>query len=219
MPRLRWRPGLYALTDTEKFSTEELIQACEEVLQGGAVILQYRDKSNDAERRLDEAKQLRALTIKHQATFIINDDVQLCKAVDADGVHLGQNDLDIQKARGIVGLAKIIGVSCYNDYSLAQNALQQGANYVAFGAFFSSPTKPNAVVADLDLLHRGQTLGIPIVAIGGITLENADSLLDAGAHNLAVISNLWESPSPKQQAQSYAKLMQNIELPNFEQGY
>ncbi len=157
--------------------------------------------------RLQQAQALRQLTREFNATFIVNDDAQLAAQVDADGVHLGGEDGSVAAARALLGEAKIIGVSCYNRASLAFEAVRQGADYIAFGAFFSSSVKPEAAKADLALLHEmRQQLAVPIVAIGGITQQNGAALVAAGADALAVISALWNAPDIEVSAQEFSNL-------------
>lgn len=184
--------GLYAITDASINDPEITIQCVKQALAGGARCIQFRDKSDNHEQRLQTSIALRELTKQANALFIINDNVELAKAVKADGVHLGQDDTELGKAREQLGQDSLIGISCYNQFELAKKAADQGADYVAFGSFFSSPTKPNAVKADIQLLQRAKReLVIPIVAIGGITIENAGSLVEAGADMLAVIDGLF----------------------------
>jgi thiamine-phosphate pyrophosphorylase len=188
-PQLR---GLYAITDESLIPASGFAAAVQQCLEGGVRIIQYRDKSADAHKRVQQAQQLRALCRAHQALLIINDDIELAAAVAADGVHLGRDDDAIRHARHALGAHAIIGASCYNQFALAQQAVAAGANYIAFGAFFPSPTKPQALRANLELLAQARTLGVPVCAIGGITLENAGTLIEAGADMLAVISALFD---------------------------
>jgi thiamine-phosphate pyrophosphorylase len=176
-------------------------------LQGRARVLQYRNKTADAALRLQQARALCSLTCEFGALFIVNDDAELAAQVDADGVHLGGEDGSVAAARALLGEAGIIGVSCYNRPVLAHEAVRQGADYVAFGAFFPSSVKPDAVKADVELLGsvRGE-LKVPIVAIGGITVQNGAALVEAGADALAVISALWNAPDIEQAAREFSKL-------------
>ncbi len=184
--------GLYAITNSQTVTDLNLAQQVEQALKGGANIIQYRDKSSHQERRLAQARKLLDLCRRHCAYFIINDDVDLAAEIGADGVHLGRDDADISSARDTLGDAAIIGVSCYNRLDLATQAQNAGVDYVAFGRFFPSSTKPDAVQAETDLLIQAKKiLHIPIVAIGGITPENSASLIDAGADMLAVIHGLF----------------------------
>lgn len=184
--------GLYAVTDASVTDPDKMFQNVEQALLGGARCIQFRDKSDNHEQRLQTSIVLRELTRRLNALFFINDDVDLAKEVSADGVHLGQDDTDLGKAREQLGQHSLIGISCYNRYELAEEAAKQGADYVAFGSFFSSSTKPDAVKADIQLLHRAkQQLGIPVVAIGGITVNNGLSLIEAGADMLAVVDGIF----------------------------
>ncbi len=193
--------GLYVITDENLISKTHFSQAIESALQGGASIIQYRDKSADQEKRQHQASTLRTLCKKYQAIFLINDDIELAKKVNADGVHLGKDDTSIDKARQILGPNAIIGVSCYNDYHLAIKAEKEAADYVAFGAIFSSPTKPNAVVAGLDIISTAhQQLSTPICTIGGITKNNIGQVIQHGADMAAVISGVFSAKDIKQAA-------------------
>jgi thiamine-phosphate pyrophosphorylase len=198
--------GLYAITpDTP--DTDELLRCVRPALRGGARVLQYRNKSAAAALRLRQAQALRQLTREFGTTFIVNDDARLAAQVDADGVHLGGADGGVAAARGLLGKAGIIGASCYNRLPLALEAAKQGADYVAFGAFFPSSVKPGAVRADVALLHAARReLGVPIVAIGGITQRNGAALVEAGADALAVISALWDAPDIEAAAQGFSTL-------------
>lgn len=184
-----------------------MLRKAERVLQGGARILQYRNKCADSALCWVQATALRKLTKKFSTTFIINDNVLLAEQTAADGVHLGRDDGSIAEARAQLGNDKIIGVSCYNRLELARHATQQGADYVAFGAFFASPVKPNAPVATLELLRQARReLSQPIVAIGGITPQNGKQLIEAGADALAVISAVFSTLDIQQAAQQFSTL-------------
>jgi len=174
---------------------ERFLQMAETALAGGASILQYRDKSTDTEKRLAQASALKKLCLKHAATFIINDDISLAKQVNADGVHLGRDDLSVKEARKQLGAEKIIGVSCYNQISLAGEAIAQKADYIAFGSFFNSSVKPDAPPASLNLITEIKKISdIPVCCIGGININNCQPLIDSGADMLAVISDVFSSP-------------------------
>ena len=184
--------GLYVITPTAEFPHEQLLRDVELALKGGARIVQYRDKSRDTARRLNQAQQLLALCNQFGATFIVNDDVALAAAVHAHGVHLGGEDTPLPQARERLGAKAVIGASCYNRLELAVRAQQQGADYVAFGRFFPSRTKPQAVPADIALLRQAKAqLHLPIVAIGGITAQNGAQLIAAGADMLAVVDAVF----------------------------
>jgi thiamine-phosphate pyrophosphorylase len=201
--------GLYAITPAGRDGAQLLAQV-RAALDGGASIVQYRDKSGDTARRLREARELATLCKSRGATFIVNDDAGLARESGADGVHLGREDggLDaaaFAAAREVVG-GGMIGVSCYNELALAQAAVAAGADYVAFGSVFPSPTKPSAVRAPLELFARARGLGVPLVAIGGITSANASRVLAAGADCTAVISDLFDAPDVAARAREYAAL-------------
>lgn len=199
--------GLYAITDAGLTHGAALIPAVTAALRGGARIIQYRDKGDDQRRREQEAAALNALCQAHAALLIINDDVELAATVNAAGVHLGRDDPDLQAARARLGQRAIIGVSCYNQLTLAQTAATQGADYVAFGRFFPSRTKPDAVAASPELLRAARReIDLPLVAIGGITPDNGRLLLDAGADMLAVIHGVFGQPDVEAAARRFADL-------------
>ena len=197
------RRGLYAITDGPR---ADLLAGADAALRGGAAILQYRDKTADASRRHAEATTLLALCRQRGAPLIVNDDVELAAAVGADGVHLGEDDASPAAARLRLGAGAIVGVSCYDDLDRARSAAAAGADYLAFGAFFASPTKPQGRRATTDMLGAARPLGLPLVAIGGITPDNAAPLIAAGADFLAVISGVFGAADPEQQARRYAGL-------------
>lgn len=199
--------GLYAITDTEYLSFEKMLHKTEEILQAGAKVLQYRNKQADQNTRLTEARQLVDLCKQFTVPLIINDDIALAMKVDADGIHLGKSDSSIAVAREHLGNNAIIGVSCYNNLDRANEAVMAGADYIAFGAFFPSPSKPDAVHAAPEVLQTAkQQFDVSVVAIGGITPENGQSLIDAGADMLAVISGLYASETPFNTATKYVNL-------------
>jgi thiamine-phosphate pyrophosphorylase len=199
--------GLYAIADTQYLSEARLTAAVGEAIAGGAKVVQYRDKGTDAERRRAQARALLALCRRHGVAFIVNDHVALAAALGADGVHIGRDDPGLADTRRQLGGDRLIGVSCYNELERALAAQSQGADYVAFGSFFPSPTKPQAVHAGVELLRAARAqLRIPIVAIGGITPENGADLLAAGADALAVIDGVFNQPDIRAAAQRYARL-------------
>jgi len=200
--KLRGR-GLYVITAGPR---PDLLEAVASALAGGARLLQYRDKTSEAARRFDEARAIVALCAARGVPMIVNDDVALARASGAAGVHLGQEDGDVAAARAVLGEDAIIGVSCYDSLDRANSLAAAGADYLAFGAFFPSPTKPHARRASFDLLRQTAALGVPRVAIGGITPENAGSLIDAGADYLAVISAVFGDPDIKGAATRFAQL-------------
>lgn len=201
---------LYAITDSQLLPGDKLFSGVEAALQGGCKWIQYRDKSGDSNKRLQEARQLVALCNQYQAALIVNDDVQLAAAVNAQGVHLGQEDGDPQAARELLGPDAIIGVTCHDSLELAQRAIAQGASYVAFGRFFPSRTKPHARPAKFTLISEAKLKfpNIPLVVIGGITLENAHILLDAGADKIAVCHELFSAEDIRQTAIQFTQFGQ-----------
>ncbi len=198
--------GLYVITPDE-VDTAELLRKVRLALLGGARVVQYRNKIAAAALRLEQADALCGLTREFSVALIVNDDAALARQADADGVHLGGADGSVAAARKLLGSDKIIGVSCYNRLALAHEAVRQGADYVAFGSFFCSTVKPEAVVATPDLLRQARReLAVSLVAIGGITVQNGTQLLDAGANALAVISALFDAPDIQEAARQFSNL-------------
>jgi thiamine-phosphate pyrophosphorylase len=186
--------GLYALTP-ELADTTLLIARVAAAIAGGAAVVQYRNKLGDAALRREQARSLRALCAARAATFIVNDDVDLAREVAADGVHLGRDDTAIVTARQRLGAGAIIGASCYDSLERAQRAVAAGADYLAFGSFYASAVKPEAVRAHPSLLTAAKARWcVPVVAIGGISAANAPALVAAGADAVAVISALFDAP-------------------------
>ncbi len=188
--------GLYAITP-EGVDPGKVRLA----LEGGVALLQYRNKTRD----VAHAGTIAALGREYGVPVIINDDVDLALELDAQGAHLGRNDGVLSAARARLK-GRLLGASCYDDAPLARAAVAEGADYVAFGSVFASPTKPGAVRAPLALF--AQSLGVPLCAIGGITLENAPPLIAAGADLLAVISDLFDAPDIRARAAAYGRLFQ-----------
>ena len=195
--------GLYAITDGPR---PDLIQACAAAIAGGAAMLQYRDKTREDARRREEAAALSSLCAKSGIPLIVNDDVDLAAAVGAAGVHLGEDDADIALARARLGPGAIVGASCYDSLERARELAASGADYLAFGAFFPSPTKPHARAATLQMLRDARALNLPLVAIGGITAANGAALIDAGADFLAVISGVFGAADVRAAAHSISAL-------------
>jgi thiamine-phosphate pyrophosphorylase len=195
--------GLYAVTP-DLADTADLVARAKAAVAGGASAIQYRNKSARSAEREQQAAALARALAGSGTLFIVNDDPRLAAAVDADGVHVGEDDGDLAQVRAIVGAERIVGVSCYNEYPKAEAATAAGADYVAFGSFFPSHVKPEARHADVALLARAGTLGVPVVAIGGITAENAGSLERAGAHAVAVISAVFDAPDVEAAARAIA---------------
>jgi thiamine-phosphate pyrophosphorylase len=199
--------GLYAVTDGVGRAPEALAAVAEQVIRGGAVVLQYREKTGDAGRRKREADALLAVCRRHRVPLVINDDAELAGEIGADGVHLGRDDLPFAAARAILGPDAVIGVSCYGEPERALEAEAAGADYVAFGRFFPSRTKPRATPAPVAMLAavRPRLRG-PVVAIGGVTPENAPALIAAGADLIAVVQGVFGDPDPRAAAERYARL-------------
>ncbi|HEY0562753.1 MAG TPA: thiamine phosphate synthase [Methylophilus sp.] len=198
--------GLYAVTP-DSLEVELLCKQVQQALEGGAKLVQYRNKHADKQLLLTQSTALLALCHSYGVPLIINDHLDLCAQINADGLHLGATDCDLGAARRLLGPDKIIGASCYNRLDLALQAQAAGASYAAFGACFPSETKPNAVKAPLSLLQQAKLeLSIPIVAIGGITLDNAPSVLAAGADALAVVTDLFLDDDILGTSQRYAEL-------------
>ena len=199
--------GLYAITDSALHSGRALERAVTRAIAGGAKVIQYRDKSEDADCRHAEAAMLVRVCRRHGVPMIVNDDIELALLTDADGVHLGRDDADVSTARSRLGNDFIVGVSCYNQVELAEVAQHDGADYVAVGSMFSSTTKPDATRADIATVESvRRRIHLPIVAIGGITPENGASLLDAGVDLLAVVRGVFGHDDPAESARQYTQL-------------
>ncbi len=199
--------GLYAITPDEQ-DTDILLSKVESALQGGASMLQYRNKLASHSLKVQQSRALLPLCRQYKVPLIINDSVKLCLTLDADGVHLGADDGNLSEARNRLGADKILGASCYNRFDLALSAQQAGADYVAFGACFSSDTKPNAPVASLELFRQArEQLKIPSVAIGGITPDNAHQVIQSGANAIAVINAIFGADDVKLSTQQFTKLL------------
>ena len=187
--------GLYAVTPDAPDMADKVRRA----LEGGIAMLQYRRKRRD----LDEARAIAALARSYKVPLIVNDDVELALEIGAEGAHLGRDDGDLGAARRRLG-GRILGASCYNDPERARRAVAAGADYIAFGAVFASPTKPQALRAPLALF--AMELGVPLCAIGGITLQNAPQAIEAGADLLAVVSDLFDAADIAARAAQYRRL-------------
>ena len=199
--------GLYAITDSALHTGAALEQAVTRAIAGGARVIQYRDKSADADRRHCEATMLVRLCRRHDVPMIVNDDIELALSCDADGVHIGRNDQDLTAARSRLGSDFIVGVSCYNRVELAKAAQRDGADYVAFGSMYSSSTKPDATRCEIATLELARAcIHVPIVAIGGITPDNGGALLDAGVDLLAIVRGVFGQGDPTASAQRYSQL-------------
>jgi thiamine-phosphate pyrophosphorylase len=199
--------GLYVITDTGDGAEAMLIAQVRDAILGGARLVQYRDKHADHDTRRRRARALNTLCRTQAVPLIVNDDVELASEVGAAGVHVGKDDPSLASARSRLGDTALIGVSCYDHLDLAVAAARQGADYVAFGSFFPSPTKPEAVRAGIELLRAARRrLELPIVAIGGITPANGGDLIAAGADCLAVINGVFGQRDIRAAARAYADL-------------
>jgi thiamine-phosphate pyrophosphorylase len=197
--------GLYAVTPGLADSAL-LTSKVEAALRGGAHVVQYRNKTADERLRREQALRIARLCRDVGACFIVNDSIELAREVAADGVHLGKDDDGVSAARALLGPDKLIGVSCYNQLWRARDAVVQGADYIAFGSFFPSPTKPGAVTAGPDLLRAARKFSRPIVAIGGITPDNASGLIEAGADAVAVVAAVFDAHDVERAARRIAGL-------------
>ncbi|SEO93510.1 thiamine phosphate synthase [Aquisalimonas asiatica] len=199
--------GLYAITDATLQPADALLERAEAVLRGGAAVLQYRDKSQDTPRRRREAAGLLALCRDYGALFVVNDDVDLALYVGAPAVHLGRDDAGLRQARTVLPSGTLIGVSCYNSLARADTLAAAGADYLAFGRAYPSPTKPDAPPVSRDTLAAAVArYRQPVVAIGGITPENAQPLVSLGVDAVAVISGVFAAASPERAAARLAAL-------------
>ena len=198
--------GLYAITpDMADLNT--LIHKTQLVIEGGAFMVQYRSKIQDNAVKMQQCAAILRLCREYGVPCIVNDDVEMCRILEADGVHLGENDDNIAEVRLILGEDAIIGSSCYDQLDRAKQAQKEGATYVAFGAVFPTPTKPNAPRATLELLREAKhEIHIPIVAIGGITVNNAHDVIEAGVDAIAVITSLFEAKTIKETAETFLKM-------------
>lgn len=200
--------GLYAITP-EYADGARLLNDVEAVLTGGCKLLQYRNKLSAMPERISRARALRELTRRYGARLLINDDLALTFLVNADGAHLGKDDGNLKAARAMLGPDRILGASCYADFAAAQAADAAGVDYVAFGAVYSSPTKPNAPLAPTNLFFDAKSrLTVEACAIGGITLDNAPPLIAAGADLIAVITDLFSAPDISARAAAYQRLFE-----------
>ncbi|MFK8031653.1 MAG: thiamine phosphate synthase [Gammaproteobacteria bacterium] len=197
--------GLYAVTTAFYQDTPDLVERTADIVEGGACAVLYRDKNSPAETRLEQANALRDVCQQHKVPLLINDDIDLAHRVGASGVHVGKNDSSLAEARAVLGSKAIIGVSCYASMRRAVQAQQHGANYVSFGSLYKSTTKPLAEIAPVNLISSArELLDVNVIAIGGITLDNAPSVIDAGAHAVAATTALYGAENSKQTAQAFA---------------
>ena len=198
--------GLYLVTP-DWDDTDRLLQATHLALQAGVTLLQYRHKTAQADLRLEQATQLLALCRKMHVPLIINDHIDLCIKLDADGIHVGGTDATVAAASKLLGKQKILGASCYGDLQLARDAAQAGASYVAFGGFYPSRVKKYEVSTPVDIISRAKAeLTLPVCVIGGMTALNAKPLVHAGADMVAAISSIFGSEDPSSAAHAFDEL-------------
>ena len=210
--RARRLAGLYAVTP-DLPDTTDLVARVKAAVAGGATAIQYRNKSATAALRETQAMALAQALAGSGALLIVNDDAELAAAVNADGVHVGEDDGDLARVRAVVGPERIIGVSCYDDIGRAEAAVAAGADYVAFGSFFPSTVKPGARRADISLLQRARRFGVPVAAIGGIDAGNAGRLVAAGADALAVITAVFGAADVEAAARTLAHAASAAPIP------
>lgn len=208
---LRFPRGLYGITPDWP-DTDRLLAAIEQAHAGGMVALQWRRKHGSAAQLRDQARAVQALCARLNLPFIVNDDWRLAADLGADGAHLGRDDGSVALARSALGPHRLLGCSCYDQPDLARRMLQADVDYVAFGAIYPSPTKPEAEHATLDHIRAGRRLVAgrsprpAVVAIGGLTPGNAAPVIAAGADSLAIISAVFEAPDIQAAAQRCADL-------------
>lgn len=201
--------GLYAITDAGLLpTTEALLAGVQAAVLGGAAVVQYRDKSGDAERRREQATALNSLCRKLGALFVVNDDVELAALSGAHGVHLGTGDGSVLEARLWLGTDAVVGATCHASLELAERAALEGASYLAFGRFFDSATKPGAPAASPEVLRAARRFGLPLVAIGGVTPDNGGQLLAAGADMLAAVHGVFGQADIHAAAERYSRLFE-----------
>jgi thiamine-phosphate pyrophosphorylase len=184
-----------------------LIQKTQWAIEGGAFMVQYRSKIQDRDVKMQQCAAILRLCREYEIPCIVNDDVEMCRVLDADGVHLGEEDDNIAEVRRILGEDAIIGSSCYDQLNRANEVQKEGATYVAFGAVFPTTTKPHAPRATLALLREAKSqIQIPVVAIGGITVNNAHEVIETGVDAIAVITSLYESNAIKETAETFSRM-------------
>jgi thiamine-phosphate pyrophosphorylase len=198
--------GLYIVTP-DWDDTDKMVAATEAALKGGVALVQYRHKTASPELRKEQASELLALCRKHNCPLVINDFIELCLELDADGIHVGGTDAPVAQVRAAIGPDKILGASCYGDLELAQKAHQAGASYVAFGGFYPSRVKKYEVSTPVDIITRAkQQLPVPVVVIGGMTQENSVPLIKAGTDMVAAISSVYMTDDPQAAARRFVQL-------------
>lgn len=202
--------GIYAITDEILTPNTSIVSQVEAALKGGAKVIQLRNKSAQDKDLIETATQLQALCVKYQATFFVNDRVELAQKIGADGVHIGYSDLGVKETRELIGPTVLIGVSCYGDIERAKQAIKDGADYVAFGAFYPSKTKPKAAVVDFNVIAQAKKeLGVPVCVIGGINEDNIKEIAAYQPDMFSLVSDIFEAKNIQEKVQ---KLTQKIKL-------
>ena len=200
--------GLYVITDKKLIERDNFIEIVEKSIKGGARIVQLREKETFYDEIILLAKELLKVTKKYDVPLIINDSPEIARETGADGVHLGGDDTSIDNARSLLGSEAIIGVSCYNQIERGFNAVKSGADYVAFGTPYNTPTKPDREPTSIEILNKAVNLiNIPVFAIGGITKDNAKPILETGVDGIAVITSVFGSLDPETAARELANLI------------
>ncbi len=203
--------GLYVITDSQLIEREKFTETVEKALKGGANLLQLREKDTTRDEIINLGIELLVLTKQYGVPLIINDSPEIALEIGADGVHLGEHDMDVESARGIVGEDSIIGVSCYGELDRGAEAYSKGADYLAFGTPYFTPTKPERVPTSLEVLKtaRRKFPDIPIFAIGGIDKTNAPTILETGVDGIAVITSVFGAPDPELAAKELSSVFQS----------
>ena len=203
--------GLYAITP-DCDDTQMLVDKVSEALEAGISVLQYRNKKATHQLKTQQASLIKDICHKYEVPFIINDDVALCDSLDAFGVHLGKNDSTIDDVRCILGPDKIIGISCYNEEERVEKILSKACDYIALGACFPSSTKPNAPQASVEFIKQViKQATKPVVAIGGINLDNCKSVLDCGVNAIAVVNEIFSSKDITQTVKTFNEILKTYE--------
>lgn len=198
--------GLYIVTP-DWDDTDRLVTVTEQALQGGAALVQYRHKTADAAQRREQATRLLTLCRQHRIPFIVNDYVDLCRELDADGIHVGGTDAPVAEVRRMVGPDKIVGASCYGSLELAEEAQQAGASYIAFGGFYPSRVKQYPVTTPVATITQAKNRWtVPVVVIGGMTVDNSRALITAGADMVAAVSAVYQADDPRATAAQFVGL-------------
>jgi thiamine-phosphate pyrophosphorylase len=204
----RMLKGLYVITDKKLIPRDRFAATVEEAIRGGASVVQLREKDTPEDEVIEIGKSLLKVTTNYGVPLIINDSAELARKIGADGVHLGEDDPMVAHARDVLGRDKIIGVSCYGKIERGINAERDGADYVAFGTPFFTPTKPERTPTSFDVLREAvsRIKSIPVFAIGGITPENAESVLETGVDGIAVITAVFGAEDPGKAARELASI-------------